>query len=109
MELSIKSLRNRVDPFLAELGTLYYRHGAGLSPTLPLVNLHHSFPELSQPDAFTLVREALERRSMEEDDKRRARALLEFLACQVEDRIAADAVEEIAAMEGAQVAVPDGT
>jgi hypothetical protein len=109
MELSIKSLRSRVDPFLAELGTLYYRHGAGLSPALPLVELHRRFPELGQPEAFTLVREALERRSMEEDDKRRARALLEFLASQVEERLAAEAVEEIAVLEGAQVAVPNGT
>jgi hypothetical protein len=109
MELSIKSLRNRVDPFLAELGTLYYRHGAGLSPTLPLQDLHRRYSELSQPDAFALVRAALQQRSMEEDDKRRARALLEFLASQIEDRLAAEALEEIASLEGAQVAVPNGT
>jgi hypothetical protein len=109
MELSIKSLRDSVDPFLAELGTLYYRHGSGLSPTLPLVDLYRRYSELGQPEAFALVREALERRSMEEDDKRRARALLEFLASQVEDRLAAEAVEEIASLEGAQVAVPNGT
>ena len=109
MELSIKSLRNRVDPFLAELGTLYYRHGAGLSPNLPLTELFDEFPELGRPEAFTLVREALERRTMEEDDRRRARALLEFVASQIEDRLAAGAVEEIAALEGAQVAGPNGT
>jgi hypothetical protein len=109
MELSIKSLRNRVDPFLAELGTLYYRHGAGLSPNLPLTELFDGFPELSRPEAFSLVREALERRTMEEDDRRRARALLEFIASRIEDRIAAGAVEEIAALESAQVAVPNGT
>jgi hypothetical protein len=109
MELSIKSLRNSVDPFLAELGTLYYRHGAGLSPTLPVADLHRSFSELSQPDAFALVREALERRSMEADAKRRARALLEFLATQVEDGLAAESVEQIASLESAQVAGPNGT
>lgn len=109
MELSIKSLRSRVDSFLAELGTLYYRHGAGLTPALPLREVYASFPEMWHPETFSLVRDALERRSLSDDDKRRARALLELVASHVEDAEAKDAIEEIARVETAQVATPDGT
>lgn len=99
MELSIKTLRSRIDPFLTELGTLQYRHGAGLSPSLPLGEIHAEYPELSRAEAFQLVKETLGRPSLAEDAKPRARALWEFIATQVEEGFASEAIEEIATLE----------
>jgi len=36
MDVSIERLRERLEPFLYELGSLHYRFGAGLTQQLPL-------------------------------------------------------------------------
>ncbi len=99
MELSIKFLRSRVEPFLSELALLHYRHGAGLSARFPVRELFEAYPEFTRPETFTLVREALDRRNLEEVDRRRLRALLELVANQLEDALSAGATEEVAALE----------
>ncbi len=99
MELSIKFLRSRVEPFLSELAVLQYRHGAGLSARFPVRQLFAEYPEFTRPETFTMVREALDRRGLEDDARRHLRALLELLASQLEDAISAGASEEIASLE----------
>ncbi|MBX5482438.1 MAG: peptidase M3 [Myxococcaceae bacterium] len=99
MELSVKSLRSRVEPFLSELGALEYRQGAGLSAAPGIGALMQSWPELTRAETFAQVREAMSRSSLEADEKKRLRALLELVATLVEDRLAVEAIDEIATFE----------
>lgn len=110
MELSIKSLRSRLDAFLADRGVLHYRHGAGLASTLTVSELYDTFGEFARPETFSLVREARDKRKADPDAVRRLSALLAFVAAQVEDAHAAGAIETISHLEvTGQVAVPPGT
>ena len=52
MDPPLFAVRSRLDDFLAELATLHYRHGAGLSTELPVSALYASLPELTSPETF---------------------------------------------------------
>ncbi|HME92145.1 MAG TPA: peptidase M3 [Myxococcaceae bacterium] len=99
MALSLAALRNRIEAYLAKLGSLEYQRRAGLSPELSISQHQAFFPELGLPDTFASVREAAENQSLEESARRRFRLLLEFLAGQVEQTAAAAALEAILATE----------
>ncbi len=105
VETSINALSNRLDTFLFELASLHYRYGAGLTSELPLEQLYRQYPELTRPETFRQVREAVADGRTDERERLRMRLLLEFLAGQVEDAIAAPAAEEVAALE-ASATVP---
>ncbi|MFL5321617.1 MAG: peptidase M3 [Myxococcaceae bacterium] len=100
MELSVHALRDRLDSFLFELGSLQYRYGAGLSSQFPAERLYASFSELSRAESYLAIREAAEKRSTDEQERRRMRMLLEFIAGQVEEGLSAEAIEAIARTEG---------
>ncbi len=101
MDRPVHSVRARLDDFLAELATLHYRHGAGLSPDLPLQALHDSFPELSSPDTFAAATEALEKARAKNDvlAVRRLQLLREHVATQVEEALAAPDTQAISKLE----------
>lgn len=99
MELSVHGLRDRLDSFLYELGSMQYRYGAGLTRDFPIARLYASFPEVTRAETFLAIREARNQPSTDANEKRRLGALLEFLAGQVEDALAAEAMEEIARVE----------
>ncbi|SEK31468.1 hypothetical protein SAMN05444354_101261 [Stigmatella aurantiaca] len=101
MDRPVHSVRARLDDFLAELANLHYRHGAGLSPELPVAPLHASFPELSAEDTFAAATEALEkvRAKGEPLGVRRLQLLRELIAGQAEEALAARDVEAIARLE----------
>ncbi|MBN1205840.1 MAG: peptidase M3 [Myxococcaceae bacterium] len=107
MDRPVHSVRARLDDFLAELATLHYRHGAGLSPDLPVGALHSSFPELSAPDTFAAATEALEKARSKNDTLavRRLQLLRERIAGQVEEALAARDTEAVAKLE-AQARLP---
>lgn len=105
METAINALVKRLDAFLFELASLHFRYGAGLTSDLPIEQLYRDYPELARPDTFRQVREAVEDQRTDERERHRFKLLLEFLAGQVEDAIAAPAMEEIAALE-ANATVP---
>lgn len=110
MELSIKTLRSRLDAFLSDRGVVHYRHGAGLAPTLALSELYDAFGEFARAETYALVHEAREKRRSDPDAVRRLGALLAFVAAQVEDAHASEAIETISRLEvSGQVAVPPGT
>jgi len=52
MEASIQSLRDRLDAFLYELGSVHYRFGAGLSGSLPIAELFAAYPEFGRAESF---------------------------------------------------------
>jgi hypothetical protein len=99
MEGSIQRLREELEPFLSELATLQYRHGAGLSQTLALDELLHRYPAFGRPETFRQVKEAAVDPKASAEERRRLRLLLEFVATQVEEAIAAPAVDQVAALE----------
>ena len=99
VETSINALAKRLDAFLFELGSLHYRYGAGLSTELPVAQVFREYPELTRPETFKQVREAVEDRRTDARQKQRLHRLLEFLAGQIEDAIAAPSVEAVAALE----------
>ncbi|HYI01760.1 peptidase M3 [Hyalangium sp.] len=107
MDRPVHSVRARLDDFLAELSTLQYRHGAGLSADLPVEALHASFPEFSSPDTFAAATEALEKARAKNDTLavRRLQLLRERVAGQVEEALAARDIEAIAKLE-AQARLP---
>lgn len=107
MDRPVHSVRARLDDFLAELATLLYRHGAGLSSDLPLASLYGSFPELSSPDTFAAATEALEKARSKDDPlaPRRLQLLRELVAGQVEEALAARDTEAVARLE-AQARLP---
>jgi hypothetical protein len=105
VETSINALSKRLDSFLYELGAIHYRYGAGLATTLPVEQLYAQFPELTRPETFSQVREAVEDKRTDDRERLRFRLLLEFLAGQVEDAMAAPEVEAVAALE-ASATVP---
>ncbi|MDC0713973.1 peptidase M3 [Stigmatella sp. ncwal1] len=110
MDRPVHSVRARLDDFLAELANLHYRHGAGLSPELPVAALHASFPELSSAESFAAATEALEKARAKNDPLgvRRLQLLRELIAGQVEEGLAAQDVEAVAALEAkAHMAVDD--
>lgn len=110
MDRPLHSVRTRLDDFLAELATLHYRHGAGLSPTLPVSSLHASFPELSSPDTFAAANEALEKARTQDNPLavRRIQLLRELVATQVEEALAARPAEAVATLEAqSQLPVDD--
>ncbi|MDY7229262.1 peptidase M3 [Hyalangium rubrum] len=113
MDRPVYSVRARLDDFLAELATLHYRHGAGLSSELPVASLHASFPELSAPDTFAAATEALEKARSKTDDPlaaRRLQLLRELIAGQVEEGLAARDAEAVAKLEAqARLPVDDQT
>lgn len=112
MDRPVHSLRARLDDFLAELATLHYRYGAGLSAELPVGALHASFPELSSPDTFAAATEALEKARSKNDvlAVRRLQLLRELVAGQVEDALAARDAEAVAKLEAqAQLPINDET
>jgi hypothetical protein len=109
VEPTVTALRAQLEPFLSELAQLHYRHGAGISPTLPLAELYRSYPGLSRPESFAMVEEALGRGRADEEEKRRLRALRELVATQVEEAQARTASEDIARLEAeGEVVVPSG-
>jgi hypothetical protein len=101
MDRPLHSLHARLDDFLTELATLHYRHGAGLSPTLPLASLYASFPELSSQEAFAELGEALAKAQARGEPltARRLALLRERVAAEVEEALAAPAAERVAAHE----------
>jgi len=99
MELSIPALRDRLDSFLYELGGLHYRFGAGLTQDFPLQQLHSHYPELGRKETFLQVREAVEDARTDSVERLRLGRLLEFLAGQVEDTLAAPAAEASSELE----------
>jgi hypothetical protein len=107
MDRPVHSVRARLDDFLAELATLHYRYGAGLSPDLPVSSLYASFPELSAPDTFAAATEALEKARAKDDPlaPRRLQLLRELLAAQVEEALASRDAEAVAKLE-AQACLP---
>jgi hypothetical protein len=107
MDRPVHSVRARLDDFLAELATLHYRHGAGLSAELPVPALHASFPELSSPDTFAAATEALAKARSKSDTHavRRLQLLRELVAGQVEEALAAHDTEAVAKLE-AQTQLP---
>jgi hypothetical protein len=112
MDRPLHSVRTRLDDFLAELATLHYRHGAGLSPELPVSSLHASFPELSSPDTFAAANEALAKARTRDEplDVRRIQLLRELVATQVEEALAARPAEAVATLEAqARLPVDDQT
>lgn len=112
MDRPLHSVRTRLDDFLAELATLHYRHGAGLSPTLSVSSLHASFPELSAPDTFAAANEALAKARTKDDPLavRRIQLLRELVATQVEEALAARPAEAVATLEArSQLPVDDRT
>lgn len=110
MDLSIKTLRSRLDPFLSELGTLRYRHGAGLAPSPGLSALYSDFPELTRAETFVLVREALARPTDDPVRTQRLRILLELVASEIEEAACAPQTEAIAQLEAsAQLVVAHST
>ncbi|MFZ5470261.1 MAG: peptidase M3 [Myxococcota bacterium] len=109
METSLSGLAKRLDDFLFELGSLHYRYGAGLSSELPVAQLYQRYRELAQPDTFRQVRQTVEDERTDERVRARLSLLLEFLAGQVEDALAAPAMEQIATLEAtAQVPTAEG-
>src|SRR4051812_4205467 len=108
MELSIHALRDRLDSFLFELGSLQFRYGAGLTSSLPISAIYADYPELSRAETFVAIREAANKTSTDERERGRLRLLLEFIAGQVEDAISADAMEEIARTEAeGSISIPE--
>ncbi|MBF5043688.1 MULTISPECIES: peptidase M3 [Myxococcaceae] len=110
MDRPLHSLHARLDDFLTELATLHYRHGAGLSPTLPLADLYRSFPELSSQEAFAELGEGIARASARGEGVtvRRLSLLRERVAAEVEEALGARAAERVAAHEAqSQLAVDD--
>ncbi|WP_224365934.1 peptidase M3 [Hyalangium versicolor] len=107
MDRPVHSVRARLDDFLAELATLHYRHGAGLSTDLPVSALHATFPELSDPATFAAATEALEKARSKNDTlaARRLQLLRELIAGQVEEALAASDTEAVAKLE-AQARLP---
>ncbi|MBI3181747.1 MAG: peptidase M3 [Myxococcales bacterium] len=105
METSINALAKRLDSFLFDLASLHYRYGAGLATELPVEHLYREYPELTRPETFRQVRESVEDKRTDERERTRMRLLLEFLAGQVEEAIAAPSQEEIATLE-ASATVP---
>ncbi len=101
MDRPVHSVRTRLDDFLAELATLHYRHGAGLSAEFPLTPLLASFPELSSPDTFAAASEALEKARSKDDALavRRLQLLRELIAAHVEEALAARDIEAIDQLE----------
>ncbi len=108
METAINALAKRLDAFLFELGSLQYRYGAGLSSVLPVEQLYRSYPELARPETFLQARQGAEDSRTDELERQRCRLLLEFLAGQVEEAIAAPSVEAVAALEAHGVAPMPG-
>ncbi len=110
MATSLSALRDRLDSFLAELGILHYRFGAGLASELPLRKLHASYPQYSQLETFQEVREAVERKNTDDRERARLSLLLELLGSQVEQARGAEAMEDIARFETtASVPMESGT
>ena len=107
MESSIHALTGRLDSFLYELGSVQYRYGAGLASELPVQKIYSSFPELSRPETFAQVKQAVEHSTTDERTRQHLRLLLEFLAAHVEEAIAAPAEEAVAALESS-AGVPFG-
>ncbi|XXF79480.1 peptidase M3 [Myxococcaceae bacterium GXIMD 01537] len=112
MDRPLHSVRSRLDDFLAELGTLQYRHGAGLTQELPVGELLASLPELTSPETFASANEALEKARSKNDTLAVRRLLLvrELVASQVEEALAAPDAEAIAKLEAqARLPVDDQT
>jgi hypothetical protein len=101
MELSIPALRDRLDSFLFELGGIHYRFGSGLTTDFPIQQLYAHYPELTRKDTFLQVREAADDARTDAGERRRLRRLLEFLAGQMEDAMAAESVEAASELEAA--------
>ncbi len=101
MDRPLHAVRSRLDDFLAELATLHYRHGAGLSTELPVADLYAELPELTSPEAFASATEALGKAREKKDvlAVRRLQLLRDFLAGQVEEALAARDVEALAKLE----------
>jgi len=106
MDISIQTLRDKLEPFLYQVGSLHYRFGAGLTKEFPLRAAFANFPELGEPESFLAVREAIGRKATDALERERLGLLLEFLAGQVEDALCVDAAQAVAALEaGEPVAV----
>lgn len=101
MDRPLHSVRTRLDDFLAELATLHYRHGAGLTAELPVGALYASLPELTSPETFASATEALEKARSKNDTLavRRLQLMRDFLAGQIEEALAAEDVEALAKLE----------
>jgi hypothetical protein len=101
MDRPLHSVRSRLDDFLAELATLHYRHGAGLSPELPVSALYASLPELTSPETFASATEALAKARAKADPlaERRLQLVRDFLAGQIEEALAAEDAEALAKLE----------
>jgi hypothetical protein len=112
MDRPVHSVRARLDDFLAELATLHYRYGAGLSAELPVSTLYASFPELSSPDTFAAATEAIDKARARNDTLavRRLQLLRELVAGQVEEALAAQDAEAVVKLEAqARLPVDDQT
>lgn len=109
VDVTVATLRARVEPFLSELAKAHFRHGAGFTDGLLLDEVYEDHPELSRADSYAMLEEALERRDANEEDKRRLRRLRELVATQIEDARTRAAREEIARLElQGQVPTPRG-
>ncbi|HLL53514.1 MAG TPA: peptidase M3 [Myxococcaceae bacterium] len=99
MDPSLKALRAQVDPYLRELGTLQYRHGAGLPTDTSVHAIRAETPELHRPDAFEALRDAIGGKMSDDDTPRRMRRLLELVAGEREDVLAASASQAVSELE----------
>lgn len=99
MDLSLNALRAQLDPYLRELGTLQYRQGAGLPVDETPRHVRARYPAFSRPDAFHALRDALGGKATDDETPRRLKRLLEFVAGELEDALAADTHDEVATLE----------
>lgn len=101
MDRPLFAVRSRLDDFLAELATLHYRFGAGLSAELPVSELYASLPQLTSPETFASASEAFEKARSKDDALavRRLQLLRELLASEIEESLAAGTLESIARLE----------
>ncbi len=109
VEVTVASLRARVEPFLSELAEAHFRHGSGLGAGLPLDELYEDHADLSRSESYVMLEEALGHARATEEDKRRLRRLRELVATQIEEVRSRPARVEIARLERqGEVATPHG-
>src|SRR5512140_2544964 len=97
MVSTLADIRRDVEPFLRARGELLARLAADVTAPPGFEALHARFPVLSRPDSFFTVRERLAGATGPDAD--RLKALLRFIAEQVEAASAAEAEDEIRRFE----------
>ncbi len=80
MEPKLGGLRDRLEEFLQDRAGLERSYASGASNSLPLPRLFHTFADLTRPETFQEVREALEGQATGTESHRRLRRLCGALA-----------------------------